>query len=200
MAEAQTIEALRQRFARIEGIEFKFSRPTYFTMQTPIEVEIYGYNLAKLKSVSDEIEGGLARVEGVKDVKSSMQVGNPELNIRFDRDRLSKFGLSLDQVSNRIKTKIQGDVPTKFKEREIQVDIRVRTTAYQAEDVGELRSLVIGEAVTVPRSCSAPWPISKWRGGSVRLPVYRNSGRRLCRATWPVATPCVRVARRCRVD
>lgn len=143
--EERTIEHLRTRFATIESLDFKFARPMYFTLQTPVEVQIYGYNLDMLKRVSDQFERELSLIPGVKDARSSMEIGNPEVNVVFDRDRLSSFDLSLDDVSTRLKTKIQGEVPTKFKERELQVDIRVRTSAWQAEEVGELRSLVVGE-------------------------------------------------------
>jgi HAE1 family hydrophobic/amphiphilic exporter-1 len=113
--EERIIETLRNRFASIENMEFKFARPMYFTLQTPVEVEIYGYNLETLRRLSDHFERELARIPGIKDARSSMEVGNPEVNVVFDRDRLSSFGLSLDDVSNKLKTKIQGEVPTKFK-------------------------------------------------------------------------------------
>ena len=148
--EERIIETLRNRFASIENMEFKFARPMYFTLQTPVEVEIYSYNLETLRRLSDHFERELARIPGIKDARSSMEIGNPEVNVVFDRDRLSSFGLSLDDVSNKLKTKIQGEVPTKFKEREIQIDIRVRTSAWQAENVGELRSLVVGEREGTP--------------------------------------------------
>lgn len=148
--EARVIEALRDRFARIDGLDYKFARPMYFTMQTPVEVEIYTYNLETLKRMADRFERELNKVAGIKDVKSTMELGNPEVNVVFDRDRLAAYQLSLDEVSNRMKTKIQGEVPTKFKERELQVDIRVRTSAWQAQNIGELNSIVVGEREGMP--------------------------------------------------
>lgn len=162
--EEQVVESLRSRFARVEGMDFKFARPMYFTLQTPVEVEIYGYNLEMLQRVAGEVERGLADIKGIKDIKTSMEAGNPELNVVFDRDRLSSFGLSLDEVSNRLKTKIQGEVPTKFKERELQVDIRVRTTAWQAENVNELKSLVVGEREGAPITLGTVASIDVARG------------------------------------
>jgi HAE1 family hydrophobic/amphiphilic exporter-1 len=150
--EAAVIETLRDRFARIDGLDCKFARPMYFTMQTPVEVEIYAYNLETLKHVADRFEQELNKVAGIKDVKSTMELGNPEVDVVFDRARLAAYQLSLDDVSNRLKTKIQGEVPTKFKERELQVDIRVRTSAWQADNIGELNSLVVGEREGMPIS------------------------------------------------
>lgn len=150
--EAQTVAKMRERFDRIDGVEYTFARPMYFTLQTPVEVEIFGYNLETLKRVADSFEHELHGISGLKDIKSTMELGNPEVNVVFDRDRLAAYDLSLNEVSNRLKTKIQGEVPTKFRERELQVDIRVRTSAWQAENVNELRSLVVGEREGTPIS------------------------------------------------
>ncbi len=143
--EERLIANLRNSFDSIEGMTCKFSRPMYFSFQTPIEVDIYGYNLDMLKDLSDEVTGRIRNIKGIKDVKTSMEPGNPELNIVFDRVRLSSLGLSLDQVAGILKTKIQGEVPTKYKEKEQQIDIRVRTSAWQADDIGILNSLVVGQ-------------------------------------------------------
>lgn len=162
--EEHLIQSLRDRFDRIEGMTYNFSRPLYFTFQTPIEVDIYGYNLEMLKEVSDAIMGKIAPIPGIKDVKTTMDPGNPELNIVFDRVRLSSLGLSLDDVSDLLKNKIQGEVPTKFKEREQQVDIRVRTSVWKSEDIGILKSLVVGEREGTPISLGTVADIDLARG------------------------------------
>jgi multidrug efflux pump subunit AcrB len=136
----------------------------YFTFQTPIEVDVYGYNLDMLRDVSDEIMKRISVIPGIKDVKTSMEPGNPELNIVFDRVRLSSLGLSLDNVSALLKNKIQGEVPTKYKEREQQVDIRVRTSVWKAEDVGILTSLVVGEREGTPISLGTVADVDLARG------------------------------------
>jgi HAE1 family hydrophobic/amphiphilic exporter-1 len=162
--EEYIVEALRERFDKIKGMTYKFSRPMYFTFQTPIEVDVYGYNLDMLRDVSNQIMKRVSRIPGIKDVKTSMEPGNPELNIVFDRVRLSSLGLSLENVSALLKNKIQGEVPTKYKEREQQVDIRVRTSAWRAEDVGILKSLVVGEREGTPISLGTVADIDLARG------------------------------------
>jgi HAE1 family hydrophobic/amphiphilic exporter-1 len=143
--EEQLVARLRNRFDGVPGFQYKFSRPTYFSFQTPVEIHVFGYNLELLKEFSDELAEQVAGIKGVKDVKTSLEYGNPELNVHFDRVRLSSLGLSLNDVSNTLKTKIKGEVPTKYKEREKQVDIRVRTSAWRSEDVESMRSLVVAE-------------------------------------------------------
>jgi HAE1 family hydrophobic/amphiphilic exporter-1 len=144
-SEEALVAEMRKRFDDVPDIQYKFSRPTYFSFQTPVEIHVFGYDLDVLKEFSDRLADRIAAVDGLKDVKTSLEYGNPEIDVHFDRVRLSSLGLSLDDVSNTLKTKIKGDVPTKYKEREKQVDIRVRTSAWRSEDIESMRSLVVGE-------------------------------------------------------
>jgi HAE1 family hydrophobic/amphiphilic exporter-1 len=149
-AEAALVASLRRKFERVEGATTKFARPSYFNFQTPLEVYVFGYDLNEIKTVADRLVQEMGRIPGVKDVKSSLEFGNPELNVEFDRGRMSSMGLAVEDVANTVRTKIKGDVPTKFKERDKQVDIRVRTSAWRAEDVGAMRALVVAEREGTP--------------------------------------------------
>jgi HAE1 family hydrophobic/amphiphilic exporter-1 len=149
-AEAALVSSLRQRFERLEGATSKFARPSYFAFQTPLEVHVFGYDLEEIKDFADELTVRVAAIPGVKDVKSSLEFGNPELDVEFDRVRMSSMGLAVEEVANTVRTKIKGDVPTKFKERDKQVDIRVRTGAWRAENIDQMRSLVVAEREGTP--------------------------------------------------
>jgi len=149
-AEDALVTSLRRRFDRIERAKTKFARPSYFSFQTPLEVHIFGYDLDELKTFSDAVVARVAGIPGVKDVKSSLEYGNPELDVEFNRVRMSSMGLAIEDVANTVRTKIKGDVPTTFKERDKQIDIRVRTTAWRAEDIDAMRSLVVGERDGAP--------------------------------------------------
>jgi HAE1 family hydrophobic/amphiphilic exporter-1 len=162
--EERLIDTLRKKYADVDGVELNFSRPTFFTFQTPIEVHVFGYNLDVLKAFSDQVASRMRVIPGVKDVATSMEYGNPELDIEFDRVRLSSLGLSLGEVSNTIKTKIKGEVPTRFKEREKQVDIRVRTSAWRSNDIDAMRGLVVGEHGGTPILLSTVAAIGTARG------------------------------------
>lgn len=149
-AEEAAVAALRRQFARVAGVTSKFARPSYFDFQTPLEVHVFGYNLEEIKTFADELAAGMAEIPGVKDAKSSLEFGNPELDVEFDRVRMSSMGLAVEDVANTVRTKIKGDVPTMFKERDKQVGIRVRTSAWRAEDVDAMRSLVVAEREGTP--------------------------------------------------
>ena len=62
-------------------------------------------------------------------MRSSLQVGNPELQINYRRDRLANYGLRLNNVAELVRNKVQGRVATDFREEERLIDVLVRLYA-----------------------------------------------------------------------
>lgn len=143
--EAAVAELLRQRLAQAREVDFKFERPSVFTFRTPVEVEVYGDDLAELQQASDALLAKVHAVPGLVDVKSSAKLGNPELQIAFQRDQLVKLGLDLAQVAAVVRGKVQGDVATRFTDADRQIDILVRSVDRGQASVEEVADLIVGQ-------------------------------------------------------
>ncbi len=115
-AEAATITSLREKLAEIPQARVKFERPSYFSFRTPIEIEVYGERSETLNEVATDLRDLLQEIPGLVDVRSSAELGNPELQVQFDRTALSHFGLDITQVSQIVKQKVRGEVATRFNE------------------------------------------------------------------------------------
>ncbi len=155
--EEQLIARLRDEFRNVPDVETKISRPALFSFKTPIEIEIKGYNLAKLKALSKEAETRIAQIPGMKDVRSNLQTGNPEVQIVYDRDRLSYYGLNINDVASIVRNKVQGIVATEFREADRRIDIRVKVTEDDKAGIDELSRLVVNpnQAVPIPLAAIA---------------------------------------------
>ena len=153
--EAALIRHLRDAVDEIPEIEVEVSHPALFSFKTPIEVEIRGYNLRQLRQLSLAAESRMASLPGLVDVKSSLQVGNPELQIRYKRDQLAAYGLSLRNVAELVRHKVQGKVATDFRQDERQIDVLVRLREEDRLGLDELRRLVINPNAPIPISLSA---------------------------------------------
>ena len=153
--EAALIRHLRDEVEDIPEIEVEVSHPTLFSFKTPIEVEIRGYNLRQLRQLSLEAESRMAGLPGLVDVKSSLQAGNPELQISYKRDQLAAYGLSLRNVAELVRHKVQGKVATDFRQDERQIDVRVRLREEDRLGLDELRRLVINPNAPIPIPLSA---------------------------------------------
>lgn len=149
-AEERVIRQIRQELSNFPDVKYKISHPTLFSFKTPIELEIKGFNLERLKYVTRNVEQKLAQVEGLEDVKSNIRSGNPEIQIKYDRNRLAYFGLNIYQVANLVRNKVLGAVPTEFRDKDRLIDIRVRLREEDKTAVEDLRRLVINPQGEIP--------------------------------------------------
>ena len=153
--ETALIRRLRDAVEDIPEIEVEISHPALFSFKTPIEVEIRGYNLRQLRQLSLEAESRMASLPGLVDVKSSLQAGNPELQISYKRDQLATYGLSLRNVAELVRHKVQGKVATDFRQDERQIDVLVRLREEDRLGRDELRRLVVNPNAPIPIPLSA---------------------------------------------
>jgi HAE1 family hydrophobic/amphiphilic exporter-1 len=144
--EAAVIARLRSRLEADHDARFDFERTTHFSFHTPIEVEVYSDTLDDLHLATRAIEDRLRSIPGLVDVRSTVELGNPEVQVHFDRDQLAKLGLDLATVAETVRTKIQGDVATRFTEGEREIDIRVRALAQGGAEVEDIDHLIVGRA------------------------------------------------------
>ena len=142
-AEAAVADRMRAAFADLPDLEARFGRPSYFTLKTPVEVIVFGDDLEDLRAYSLEIAADLAGVPGLVDVRSSLEAGNPELQVVFDRERLASLGLDMGVLSETLKNRVLGVVPTRFKEEDRQIDIRLRNRESDRHTVEDVRNLAL---------------------------------------------------------
>ncbi len=144
-AEASFADRLRQRFEAIPDLTTKHGKPSYFSLKTPVEIILFGESLDLLKNHALDLEREFAQIPGLVDLRSSLEEGSPELQVRFDRPRLASLGLNMRTLSETLHNRIQGVVPTRFKEEDRQVDIRIRNRELDRATVEDVKNLVVSD-------------------------------------------------------
>ncbi len=142
--ESAVAAVLREHLETVPEAAVKQERGTSFSFRTPIEVEVYSQDLGELHAVAADIARRMAGVPGLVDVRASTELGNPEVQVRFRREALASLGLELSRVAQAVRTKIQGDVATRFTEGDREIDIRVRALEHGAASVGDVGQLIVG--------------------------------------------------------
>ena len=157
LEEEQTMASMRNSLATVPGLQYKFSRPALFSFSTPVEVEISGFDLDKLREVSQKITQKLDANNRFADVKSTMEIGSPEIQILFDRDRAAALGLQVSEVANRIVSNVRGDVATRYSWRDRKIDVLVRAQESDRSSIDEIKNLVVnpGSERSIPLSAIA---------------------------------------------
>jgi HAE1 family hydrophobic/amphiphilic exporter-1 len=186
--EERLMARLRKQLDRQPEMEYRFGRPAYFSFRTPIEVEIRGYNLTLLKRLADQLVGRMRQIPGLTDVESSTEGGNPELRIRFNRERLASFGLSVSEVASLIRSKVQGTIATDIQREDRQIDIRLRAEEEFRNSVSDLMRLTVHQqgktsiplaAVATLQEVEGPAEIRRSEGERVAAITANLSGRDL---------------------
>lgn len=164
--ESQVIADLRDRLDLTEQARFKFERPTFFSFRTPIEVEVYSDNLTELHEVANELQSRIDDIPGLVDVKSSADLGNPELQIVFHRNQLAQLGLNLGDVADTLRNKVQGEVATRFTEGDREIDIVVRSVEIGEASVHDVKDFIVAQREGVPIYLKSVADISLVQGPS----------------------------------
>jgi HAE1 family hydrophobic/amphiphilic exporter-1 len=153
--EEETMDAMRTSLTQVPGLQYKFSRPSLFSFSTPVEIEISGFDLENLKKVSNELARAMNANPRYADVKNTMEVGSPEIQIVFDRDRAAALGLQVHEVANRLVRKVRGDVATRYSYRDRKIDVLVRARQEDRSSIDDISKIIINPTAPKPIPLSA---------------------------------------------
>ena len=141
--EERAIQGIRGQLAGFPEVSHRFSRPTLFSFKTPVEVEIFTYEVEDQRAAAGLVAAELERIEGLYDIQTSTRLGNPEVQIRFDRFRMSRLGLEENQVATLLRNKIRGDLASRYRQGDRQIDIVVRADEKDRGAVADIRDLIV---------------------------------------------------------
>ena len=134
--EQAVISRVRDLLAAVPDTAVRVVRPVLFSFKTPIEVEVYGDELGRLKRKTDEVREVMASLPELADVESTLKTGAPEVEIVYDRDLLARYGLNIRQVALEIRNQVKGYEATRFNQRlaiEDEAHVGARPTDIDAE-------------------------------------------------------------------
>jgi HAE1 family hydrophobic/amphiphilic exporter-1 len=153
--ETDVIEQLRKPLEAIPGLTYRYTRPTLFTLKAPLEVEISGYDLDNLVRVSEAIRDKMRASGKFTEIETTQAPGHPEIQILFNQERAAKLGLDTADLATRVVNSVQGDVATRYRLNDREIDVLVRGSEGDRSSVEDVRHLVINPDATRPVTLEA---------------------------------------------
>jgi len=98
--------------------------------KSAIAVKIFGDNFNSIIEICQQFRDKMKTVKGVTDLQIEQISGVPQLQLKFKRDKLAIYGLSIKDVSHMVEVALKGMVATELIETQKRYDIFVR---YQKE-------------------------------------------------------------------
>jgi hydrophobic/amphiphilic exporter-1 (mainly G- bacteria), HAE1 family len=126
------IEQIHSELSAIPEIEINIARDetslqtTLGTDEPPLTVEVKGKNMEVLDQLTTEIKQKLATLPEVYNLKTSIEAGAPEIDVRIDRFKASMYNLTPDNIAGQLKDLLMGKSAGKFDNGGELNDITVR--------------------------------------------------------------------------
>jgi cobalt-zinc-cadmium resistance protein CzcA len=160
-------EQLQKEFdAELPGVTFNFSQYIQDNIEEALSgvkgansVKIVGPNLQVLEQLAGQVMQEMAKVRGVADLGVFHLLGQPNLNIKVDRERAARYGLNTGDVNSVIQAAVGGSIATTVLEADRQFGVAVRLDPKFRESVDAVRELKI--AYATPSGVNAYIPLSE---------------------------------------
>jgi HAE1 family hydrophobic/amphiphilic exporter-1 len=91
-----------------------------------VQIEIVGHSFEDTDKLAQEIKEIAEKVPGAIDVSISRELNRPELRIEVYRQKAAALGLDMRTIADSVKTFVEGETATKYREKGETYDIYVR--------------------------------------------------------------------------
>ena len=141
----QVAEEIRQSLKDISGAKTTVTASSGISMGSggAVALNIRGDDLDTLRTLSKQVVDIVEKVPGTRNVSSSLEDGNPEVQIRIDRQRAMAFGLTPAQVSSEIRMAVDGTTVSKYRSDGNEIDVTITSNKKESSDMDTLKQLTI---------------------------------------------------------
>src|SRR6202022_3772755 len=105
---------------------------------------IVGPNLQMLEALSGQVMAEMAKVQGVADLGIFHVLGQPNLNIRIDREKAARYGLNTGDVNTVVQAAVGATTATTVLEGDRQFSLAVRLDPKYRSSIDAIRTVKVG--------------------------------------------------------
>lgn len=146
----ELIGEMDKKMKKYPGINFNYSQPIIDNVAEAVAgmnannaVKIFGPDLRVLDSLSSLVLSNIRNVTGVKDAGILRNIGQPEIQIHLDNEKMAVFGVIMQDAQNIVEMAIGGKTITEKFEGESRFDIRLRYPKENRHSEEEILKLMV---------------------------------------------------------
>jgi HAE1 family hydrophobic/amphiphilic exporter-1 len=83
----------------------------------------------------------LKNIPGASQIKLTSEDGNPEINVKVDREKMNSLGLNVATVGTTMQTAFSGNTDTKFRAGDTEYDINIRYDEFGRGNIDDVENL-----------------------------------------------------------
>ncbi|ALL07802.1 cation transporter [Pedobacter sp. PACM 27299] len=146
----QLIERMQEKLKSFPGISLNFSQPISDNVEEAVSgvkgsivVKMFGNDFEFIEKEEEKIENILKTVEGIEDLGILRNLGQPELQINLDQNKMALYGVSTADANAVIEMAIGGKAATQIYEGERKFDLIIRYPEDFRKDESDIAKLRI---------------------------------------------------------
>ena len=156
LTKEKLVEQLQAEFSNeFVGINFNFSQYIQDNVEEGLSgvkgansIKIVGPDLATLEQIARAAMAEMAKVPGITDLGAFWVLGQPNLNIRIDREKAARYGLNVSDANNVVQAALGGTVATTLLEADRQFGVVVRLAPEFRSNIDQVRKIKVGVQTT----------------------------------------------------
>ncbi|PBQ30681.1 CusA/CzcA family heavy metal efflux RND transporter [Sphingobacteriaceae bacterium] len=164
-------EKMSQALEDIPGVTFGFQQPIQMRFnelmsgaKQDVVIKIYGEDLDMLTEYAVKVGKLTQGIKGAQDLYVEQATGQQQIVIKFDRDKIAQFGLTIEDVNQIIKTGFAGESAGLIYEGEKRFDLVVRLEKENRQSIEDINNLFViapnGNQVPVSQLAEVEFKIS----------------------------------------
>ena len=143
-------EKFKEALEKIPGMQIEFTQPIEMRfnelitgVRADVAIKIFGEDLNILTKKGEEIKALIADVEGAADITVEKIAGLPQMNVSYDRSKLARYGLNIEDLNKMIAMGFSGNIVGNVFEGERKFDMVVRLNQEQRKGIEDLKNLYV---------------------------------------------------------
>ncbi len=147
---AEFMEDVRSKLANVSGVNITIGQPIGHRIdhmlsgtRANIAIKVFGTDLAKLFSLSNEIKSAITPISGLVDLSMEQQIEIPQVQIKAKRDLLNHYGIPIGQFNGFVEVAFAGEKVSEIYEGNKNFDLVLRFDDANRSNIENIRNTLI---------------------------------------------------------
>jgi len=111
------------------------------TTSTPLMIYVQSNDFEKAKKYSQFVVDELRDIEGTVDITSSIEAGNKEIVVKFDREKLAKMGLTIGEIGSQMYILYEGNRDLKYRDGSNEYDMYISLDEFDRKSKSDVENI-----------------------------------------------------------
>lgn len=153
------IDEIDEKLRNYQGVTFNYSQPISDNVAEAVAgfkaengIKIFGDDLASLDLLAEEVLKKITHVQGVKDAGIIKNIGQPEISVVLNRDKMAAYGVMPADAQAVLEMAFGGKTVSEMYDGDRKFPIRLRYSKEYRKDENDIASLMVPtqDGTTIP--------------------------------------------------